>query len=53
VTGNSALNGDKTGGQGGGIDIVSVAVVYLDAPTKKHTTGNTPDDINGSYTLTS
>jgi len=49
VTGNSTYDGG--GGGAGGLDILSSATVYLDAFTVKHTTGNTPDDIDGSYIL--
>jgi hypothetical protein len=50
VTDNSATDGDGTRrlSHGGGLRISGE---YLDAFTVAHTTGNTPDDISGSYTL--
>ncbi len=55
LTGNSAQGGagpTRNGpAQGGGLYIEPNATVYLNAFTKKHTTGNTPDDIHGKYTL--
>jgi hypothetical protein len=59
IAGNSALGGTGKGKKnngpaaGGGLYIWwgSSPAVYLDAFTLAHTTGNTPDDISGSYTL--
>jgi hypothetical protein len=61
VTGNFAGTGtskgrQKRGAYGGGVYINPGAInppssVYLDAFSMAHTTGNTPDDIVGSYTL--
>ena len=58
LTSNSAAGGViKSGGvgaaEGGGLYIDPSAVVCLDAYTFAHTTGNQPDDIYGSNSLTS
>ena len=60
VTGNSAQGGAGGGGsqngvaglaKGGGLYIATAAIVSLDTFTLNHTTGNTPDNIYGSYTI--
>jgi hypothetical protein len=40
-----------TNNNGGGLYIASPATVYLDAYTVANTTGNSPNDISGFYTL--
>jgi hypothetical protein len=52
ATGGAAGAGGTAGlGEGGGLYLDSAANVYLDVFTVGHTTGNTPDDVDGLYTL--
>jgi hypothetical protein len=51
MSGNSARGGFGGLGKGGGLYLGSAAYAYLDAFTVSHTTGNTPDDVYGPYTM--
>ena len=51
ISSNHATGGTFGYGEGGGLYVASDGIVYLDAFTVSRTTGNTPDDIYGSYIL--